>query len=119
MEQSEQKRVVKMTEKGMEDNKTRLLNARKGKLAQLTSMTKQLEELMADDANADLVKNKLRVDFSGLQTEFTDINYSLQQYMSEEEFLGNQAQYFEPKQASMTDFFWKCEHWMKEVMKRT
>ena len=107
-----------MTEKGMEDNKTRLLNARKGKLAQFTSMKKQLEELTADDVNTDLVKNKLRVDFGGLQTEFTDINYRLQQYMSEEEFLENQAQYFEPKQASMTDFFWKCESWMKDVMKR-
>lgn len=118
MEQSEEKRIVKMTEKGMEEFKNRQLNARKGKLARITSMIKQLEELMADDANADLVKNKLRVDFGGLQTEFTDINYSLQQYMSEEEFLENQTQYFEPKQASMTEFFWKCEHWMKEVMER-
>ncbi|KAL7841314.1 hypothetical protein SRHO_G00250050 [Serrasalmus rhombeus] len=119
MQQQEQKRVVKMTEKGTEDHKARILNARKGKLAQLTSMTKQFEELMADDTNADLVKNKLRVDFSALQTEFSDLNFSLEQYMSEEEFLENQTKYFEPKQASMNDFFWRCENWMSEVMKRT
>lgn len=37
--------------------------------------------------------------------------------MCEEEFLDNQKNWFEPKQASMNDFFWKCQKWMKEVMK--
>lgn len=61
-----------MTKKGMEEHKSRQMNAREGKLSQLTSMIKLIEELMADDTNADLVKNK--------------------QFMSEEEFLENQKE---------------------------
>lgn len=36
--------------------------------------------------------------------------------MSEEEFTENQKNWFEPRQASTIDFFWKCEKWMKDVM---
>ena len=67
MDSQEEKRTVKLTEKGMEEQKSRQVQVRKNKLSQLISMTRQIEELMADDANVDIVKNKLRVDFSNLQ----------------------------------------------------
>lgn len=98
-------------------HKSRQLHARRYKLSQLTSMVKHIEQLMEDDANADIVKNKLRVDFSGLQQEFSNLNSSLRKCMSEEEFLDNQNNWFDLKNKSINDFFWKCEEWMKEVMK--
>ncbi len=118
-EQDSEKRAIKMTEKAVEDHKTRQLQARRYKLSQLTSMVKQIEQLMEDDANADTVKNKLRVEFSRLHQELADLNSGLERFMTEEEFLDNQKNWFEPKNKSMNDFFWKCEGWMKEVMKRS
>lgn len=116
-EQNSGKRIVKMTEKAMEDCKTRNVNTRRHKLSQLTGMKKEIEQLMEDDANVDLVKNKLRVDFSSLQQDFASLNSELQQLMSEEEFLEDQNSWFDPKNKSLNDFFWKCEGWMNEVMK--
>lgn len=54
-EQESEKRAVKMTEKAVEDHKARQLQACRYKLSQLTSMVKQIEQLMEDDANADTV----------------------------------------------------------------
>ncbi|XP_051982273.1 cysteine--tRNA ligase-like [Xyrauchen texanus] len=118
-EQDREKRTVKMTEKAVEEHKSRQLHARRYKLSQLTSMIKQIEQLMEDDANADIVKNKLRVDFSGLQQELADLNSVLRRFMSDEEFLDDQRNWFDLKNKSINDFFWKCEEWMKEVMKRS
>lgn len=116
-EEESEKRAVKMTEKAVEDHKGRQLQARRYKLSQLTSMVKQIEHLMEDDANANTVKNKLRVEFSHLHQELANLNSGLERFMTEEEFLDYQRNWFEPKNESMNDFFWKCEGWMKEVMK--
>lgn len=62
-EQTTGKRTSKMTEKAREDHKTRQLQARKHKASQVSGMMKQLDELMQSDTNADIVKNKLRVDY--------------------------------------------------------
>lgn len=104
-EQDSEKRTVKMTEKAVEEHKSRQLNARRYKLSQLTGVIKHIEQLMEDDANADIVKNKLRVDFSGLQQEFSDLNSGLRRFMSEEEFLDNQKNWFDLKNKSIYDFF--------------
>lgn len=96
-EQESEKRAVKMTEKAVEDHKARQLQACRYKLSQLTSMVKQIEQLMEDDANADTVKNKLRVQFSHLHQELANLNSGLETFMTEEEFLVNQRNWFEPK----------------------
>lgn len=108
-----------MTEKGVEEHKARQVQARRYKLSQLTTMTKQIEQLMEDDANVNIVKDKLRVDFGHLQQEFSDLNSGLRRLTTEEEFEVDQRSWFDPKNQAMTDFFWKCEEWMKGVMKRT
>ena len=118
-EQDSGKRTVKMTEKAVEERKARQIQARRRKLSQLTSMVKQIDQLMEDDANVDTVKNKLRVDFSSLHQELSNINSGLQQFMDEDEYSDNQQNWFDPKDKLMDDFFWKCEEWMKEVMKRS
>lgn len=117
-EQDSGKRTVKMTEKAIEEHKAKQLQARRYKLSQLTSLMKHIEQLMDDDENVDTVKNKLRVDFSGLQQEFVDVNSGLQKLMTEEEFVDDQRSWFDPKIESMDDFFWKGEEWMKDVLKR-
>ena len=117
-EQDSGKRTIKMTEKAVEEHKARQIQARKYKLSQLTSLMKLIEQLMEDDANVDTVKNKLRVDFSGLQQEFLDLNSALQKLMDEEEFVDDQRSWFDQKNKLMDDFFWKCEQWMKDVLTR-
>jgi len=37
--------------------------------------------------------------------------------LSDEEFLDDQKNWFDLKNKSINVFFWKCEKWMKEVMK--
>lgn len=56
-EQEFKKRPVKMTEKALEENKKKAVNARRYKLSQITSMEKQIQQLMEDDANVDTVKD--------------------------------------------------------------
>lgn len=102
----------------MEDQESRKIQARKRKLSQLTSLIKQIEQLMEEDVNVDTVKNKLCVDFSGLQMDFLEINPCLQKFMEEEEFVDDQTSWSDPINKSMDMFFWKCEEWMKEVLRR-
>ena len=86
-----------MTEKAVEDHRARQLQSRRYKLSQLTSLEKQIEQLMEDDANVDTVKNKLRVEFNGLHQELCDLNSGLERFMTEEEFADNQKNWFESK----------------------
>lgn len=105
------------TEKGPEDQESRKIQARKCKLSQLTSLRKQIEQLMENDENVDTVKDMLRVDFSSLKIEFLEINSCLQKFMEEEEFVDDQTSWFEPIDKSLDTFFWKCEEWMKEGLR--
>lgn len=117
-EQESGKRTVKMTEKAAEERKAKQIQARRSKLSQLTSLKRQIEQLMEDDANVNTVKNKLRVDFSGLQEEFQELNSGLQEFLDEEEYAEDQKSWFGPKNDLMDDFFWGCEGWMKDVLTR-
>lgn len=117
-EQDSEKRTIKMTEKATDDHRSRKEHKRRYKLSQITSLTKHIEQLMEDDANVDTVKNKLRVDFSGLHREFVNLNSDLQKLMDEVDFMDDQRSWFDPKIKLMDDFFWKCEEWMKDVSKR-
>lgn len=74
---------------------------------------------MEDDANVDIAKTKLRVEFSGLHQELGELNSGLERLMTEEEFADNQKNWYKPKNGLMHGFFWKCEEWMKEVMTRS
>ncbi|XP_019740013.1 putative E3 ubiquitin-protein ligase RF298 [Hippocampus comes] len=101
------------------EQKKDLFRARTNKLCQITTMEKQIEQLMEDDANVDAVKTKSRIDFVALKQDFRDLNNGLQQFMTKEEFRNNQIRWFYPKNKVMNNFFWKCEEWMKEVRKRS
>lgn len=79
-----------MTEKAAKEHVSRQVQARRSKIGQLTSMVKHVEQLMEDDANVDIIKNILRVDFSDLLKEFTNIKCALQGLMDEDEFLHDQ-----------------------------
>ena len=80
------KRAIRMTEKGMEGHKARQVQASRYKLSQFTTTVKQTEQLMEDGANVNIVTDKLRVAFSHLQQEFSDLNFGLQRLATEEEF---------------------------------
>lgn len=119
MEDSESgKRTVKMTEKAAAEQITKLKNAR-DKLSRLTSLENEIKTLMEDDANVDIVMNKVRVDFSGTQKEFTKTNDELGRLLTEQERKDDQDTSFEPKIKQQNEFFWECEEWMKEVAQRT
>lgn len=60
---------------------------------------------MEDDANVETVKNNLRVDFSGLHQELLELNSGLQKLMNKEEFVGDQKNWFDPKNKSINDLF--------------
>lgn len=115
--QSQEKRTIKMTEKAFEECKAKHLKARKYKLSQISAMINHLDELMKTEENADLVKNKVRVDYDRLHQEFCEINTGLKDYMVEEDYVEDQRRWFEPKNKHINDYFWKCENWMKNVLK--
>lgn len=115
-DQTNEKRTIKLTEKGMEEHKTRHIKARKYKLSQISGMINHLDELMKSNVNADLVKNKVRVDFHRLHQEFCEINAGLRKYMEEQDYVEDQKTWFEPKNKYINDYFWKCESWMKAVL---
>nr|XP_061831318.1 uncharacterized protein LOC133616183 [Nerophis lumbriciformis]XP_061831319.1 uncharacterized protein LOC133616183 [Nerophis lumbriciformis] len=101
------------------DRRNDLFRARNNKLSQITTMEKQIEQLMEDDANVDTVGTKSRKDYVALIQDFRDLNDGLQQFMTKEEFRNNQIRWFYPKNKVITNFYWKCEEWIKEVRKRS
>lgn len=109
------KRETKMTERAAEEKLHRLIQSRKAKLGHLTSQGNQIERLMEDDANVNMVKQKLRLDYQDSFGELCRINYSLEQFMDAEEFQKDQSSWYKPNTSRMNGFIQYVEVWIKEV----
>lgn len=109
------KRPIKMTEKAKEERLQRLLQSRKAKLAQLTSKSKEIEQLMDDSAHIDIVRTKLETEYKHLYKDFCQLNHAVEEYMSDEDYAKDQHTWFEPRVSSCERFINAVNRWMKQV----
>ncbi len=109
------KRQIKMTEKAKEEKLLRLVQLRKAKLAQLTSKSKEIEQLMDDAAHVDTVRTKLETEYKDLYKDFCQLNHTIEEFMSEEDYAKDQHTWFEPRACSCERFISAVNKWMKQV----
>ncbi|KAL6455379.1 hypothetical protein MHYP_G00361890 [Metynnis hypsauchen] len=119
---SVEKRQVKPTAKAMEDALQRQTSARRAKLSQLTGKKNEMLELMEDDGNVDVIKNKLHTEFNQLFEDFCNINTVVKgllcQILSEDEMKNEQQSWFEPKATTFREFIKEVSAWFVAVAER-
>ncbi len=109
------KRQIKMTEKAKEEKLLRFVQSRKAKLAQLTRKSKEIEQLMDDAAHVDTVRTKLETEYKDLYKDFCQLNHTIEEFMSEEDYAKDQHTWFEPRSCSCERFITVVQKWMKQV----
>lgn len=100
--QSERKRAL--TDKGWEEKLSSKINARRGKLRQLTAKSNEIELLMENACNLDEVKNNHLKFYERLLGEFVESNTSVLLYLKEEEHAADQDFWFLPKLSCCNKF---------------
>lgn len=92
-----------------------MINSRIGKLAQLTSKKKVLDNLMENYSNLGTIEdNHLNV-FNTLLSEFTDCNGKVLSFLPEEEHVADQTDWFIPKYDAFKKFAKWIEEWMEQA----
>lgn len=111
------KRAITYTQKGLTEKVHTLINSRRGKLAQLTSKKKVIDNLMEDNTNLGTIEgNHLNV-FNTLLSEFTDCNGKVLSFLPEEEHVGDQTDWFILKYDAFKKFAKWIEEWMEQARK--
>lgn len=111
MEESDQRRAPKPTEKAIDDKISRLIGSRRGKLSHLTGMMKTIDNLKLDGSKVDEVEELLHDNFNKAFTEFEDINTTVVSLLDEEEGQADQHNWYEPRTAPLRDFVENTENW--------
>ena len=99
------KRVSKPTPKALQEKLEKQMESRKRVLTRLHSKANEIENLMINDSNAILVQTDHLGDYSKLLNEFTDVNDSVNELLSEEERVADQQYWSEPNLISMRTFW--------------
>lgn len=105
-----------MAAKAVEEYKVRQIQARRCKLAQLTSLQKQTEQLMEYIANVNIEKISFVLTLVACRENFKSLILVCKKFMDEEEYVDDQR--FNPKNDLMDDFFWRCEGWIKDFLNK-
>lgn len=72
-EELDSKRTVKLTEKAIEDKLHRLLGTRRGVLARITTLRREVGSLISFASNLPTVKEIMQDEFNPIILEFTEI----------------------------------------------
>ncbi|MGH0121872.1 UNVERIFIED_CONTAM: hypothetical protein FKN15_067168 [Acipenser sinensis] len=81
------KRNVKLTEKAVDEKTAKLKNARKAKLAQLTSTKNVIQPLFEFYQNSLIIRKHMKT-FNDLAKDFIALHRSVQELLSEEKRAG-------------------------------
>lgn len=86
-----------------------------GKLSQLTSKSKEIEQLLDDAAHVDTVRTKLETEYKDLHKNFCQLNHDIEEFMSDEDYAKDQHTWFEPRASSCERFINAVNKWMKQI----
>ncbi len=111
--ESERRRAL--TDKGLEEKLHNKINARRGKLRQLTAKSNEIEQFMENYCNLNDVELKQFKNYKRLFEEFVENNASVLLYLKEEEHVPDQDFWYEPKLLCCKTFMEKVELWIEEI----
>lgn len=89
------KRKIKLTTKALEEKLNKQMNLRKRVLARLVSKAEEIENLMRNDSNALLVEKDHLSDYSKFLNEFTEVNNTVSELLSDDERKADQQYWSE------------------------
>ncbi|XP_039467663.1 uncharacterized protein LOC120440088 isoform X1 [Oreochromis aureus] len=105
------KRAQKYTERGLEDQLGRHINARRSKLSQLTLKMNKIRGLMKENESLDIVDEHLS-NFSKLHEEFLQANDDVLSLLPEDERNVVQMLWLNPKKEQFSGFMTEVEKWI-------
>ncbi|KAL4008191.1 hypothetical protein ACER0C_002043 [Sarotherodon galilaeus] len=105
------KRAQKYTERGLEEQLGRHINARRSKLSQLTAKMNKISGLMKENESLDIVDEHLS-NFSKLHEEFLRANDDVLSLLPEDERNVDQMLWFNPKKEQFSAFMTEVEKWI-------
>lgn len=101
----------KYTEKGLEEQLSRHINARRTKLSQLTSKTNKTTGLMKDNESPDIVDEHLN-SFSKLLKDFIHANDDVLSLLPDEEKDADRTFWFNPKKEQFNKCMTEVDSWI-------
>lgn len=111
-----EKRVVKLTPKGLEHSLQMKITSRRALQGQLAEKRNQLHSLMDDDVNVENVEQKVLVEYEEMMKVFSGINAQVKdlfnQMECEENMNTDQRDWFEPRYRAHIDFVEEVKTWI-------
>ena len=108
-----EKRVSKLTAKGLQERITRLKGNRKNTFGYLIRKMEEIDALMQDNENVDEVSLKMSNEFTSLYKELCDANEAVKALMDEEEIVQDQTQWYKPKTKELKHFVDEVGNWLQ------
>lgn len=108
------------SEKEMEDGEhvSKLKNARKGKLSQLTKRKNIMLQLMEDVSGVQEVQENLQK-YTQLIAEFKSVHKAYQEHLSEDDIKKDECEWFEPKMTEINTFLSFVSEWLTGAASKT
>ena len=103
------------TEKEHEEKVQQCINARRGKLRQLTAKSNFIDSHMVSDVYVDNIEQSEMEHYKRLVEEFKEANYTVLQYLPEEDKEADQENWFEPKLQCCQDFIHSTYKWIEDT----
>ncbi|KAK0140850.1 hypothetical protein N1851_022154 [Merluccius polli] len=109
-----QKRVPKLTEKGLAAKVEQLTKSRSAKLKQLTTIRNQIESLMVKYDNLEVI-SQMYINFTVLIEDFSKIQCSIYELLPKEEKEDDHAKWYLPKLARFNEFKTTVKKWKQDA----
>ncbi|XP_043956787.1 uncharacterized protein LOC122822295 [Gambusia affinis] len=117
--EDDQKRAPKLTEKALDSKLHKLINVRRYKLGQLTAKSKEIDSLMQNDGSLIQIEEEHLPLFQTLLEEFSKSNDTVLEILHEDEQHVDQEYWFQPKYDFFKSILEKTETWIKEKKRKT
>lgn len=108
------KRPVKLTDKAIEEKLHRLLSTRRGFLARLTTLRREVTSLIILADNLPTVQDIMKEEFNPVLQEFIKITELLGDLLPEDEKNADINNWFEPKMIVIRQFTDETEKWIEQ-----
>lgn len=113
-EEMESRRTVTVTEKAIEDKLHRLLGTRRGKLAGITTLMREVCSLITEAGNLPAVQEIMQDEFKSIVLDFKEINGQVGGLLPADEREADIKNWFEPKMIVISGFTEETEKWMEQ-----
>lgn len=117
-EEMESKRTVKLAEKAIEDKLHSLPGTRRGMLAQITTLMREVQSLINVGGTLPTVQEIMQDKFTSIVLDFKEINRQIGGLLSEDEKEADVKNWFEPKMIVISEFTEETEKQTDQLKNR-